>query len=228
MKKRKFIMKVSFIINIIIFLMTVLASIIMFTGFKFMEGEYVLESTKIGMFKFFTVDSNMFMGIVALIFAIKEFNILKGEELDIDAKFYILKLMATVGVSLTFLTVFCYLGPIAEGGIPCMIKNSNLFFHLFIPVLSILNFTLFEKTDKLKFRDSFLGVIPVLIYALFYLINVLIHIENGYVHPLYDWYWFVQGSIWQIVFVLPLMLIVAFIISLILWRGNKKKIHFTF
>ena len=52
------------------FIITVVASIIMFTGFKFMHTyENVLESTKIGMLRFFTVESNLLMGIVSLLFA---------------------------------------------------------------------------------------------------------------------------------------------------------------
>lgn len=176
--------KISLTINIIIVVLTIIASIIMFTGFKFMEGEYVLESTKIGMFKFFTVDSNIFMGIIALIFAIKEIKILKEKATYIPEKIYILKLMATTSVGLTFLTVFGYLGPIAEGGVPSLIKNSNLFFHLLIPLLSILNFILFEKTDKFKFKDTFYGVVPALAYALFYLINILIHVQDAKISPL--------------------------------------------
>ena len=65
--------KVSLIINTIIVLLTIFASIIMFTGIKITHGaEPILETTKIGMFKFFTVDSNIFMGIIALVFVIKE------------------------------------------------------------------------------------------------------------------------------------------------------------
>ena len=220
MKNRK--IKISFVLNITIFILTVLASIIMFTGFKFMEGEHVLESTKIGMFRFFTVDSNMFMGIIAIIFAIKESKLLKEEITEISVKMYILKLMATTGVVLTFLTVFGYLGPIAEGGTVSLIKNSNLFFHLVIPILSIFNFILFERTDKIKFRYSFLGAIPSLVYSIYYLINVLTHMKNGVVSPEYDWYWFVQGGLWQIGIVMPLMLGITCLISLILWRFNKK------
>ena len=135
--------KISLAINIMIVIFTVIACIIMFTGFKFMEGEYVLESTKIGMFRFFTVDSNIFMGIVALIFAIKEIKFLKGKTDEISTRIYSLKLMATVSVGLTFFTVFGYLGPIAEGGIFSLLKNSNLFLHLIIPVLSMVNFSIF-------------------------------------------------------------------------------------
>lgn len=215
-------LKISMVINILIFIMTVLASVIMFTGFKFMKGDPILETTKLEMLKFFTVDSNMFMGIIALIFGIKEFQILKGKKTEITRKMYILKLMATVGVVLTFATVFAYLGPISPGGIPSMLLNSNLFFHFLIPVVSMLNFVIFERSNKIKFRYTIMGVIPMFIYAIFYLSNVLVHMDNGKVAPVYDWYWFVQGGVWQLFIVLPLMIIVTYIISLILWRLNKK------
>ena len=73
--------KISLIINIIVVLLTIIASIIMFTGFKFMYGyEPLLETTKIGMLKFFTVQSNLLMGIVSLLFAIKEVKLLNQEK----------------------------------------------------------------------------------------------------------------------------------------------------
>ena len=220
-EKRK--IKISLTINIIIVLFTILASIIMFTGFKFMEGDLVLESTKIGMFRFFTVDSNIFMGIVAIIFSIKEIELIKDKITSIPSKIYILKLIATVGVALTFAIVFGYLGPIAKGGIPSMIKNSNLFFHLLIPLLSILNFIIFERTDKIRFKSTFIGTITAVIYGIYYLINVLIHMEDGRVSTIYDWYWFVQGGVWQAIIVIPLVLGITYAISVLLWRFNRVK-----
>lgn len=215
--------KISLVINLIIVLFTIIASIIMFTGIKIMEGEPILETTKLGMFKFFTVDSNLLMGIVSLIFVIKEKALLEGKIDEIPASLYIMKLVSTVGVALTFLVVFCYLGPIASGGLISLLKNGNLFFHFLIPLLSIINFIFFEQTDKLKFKYSFIGILTALVYAIFYLINVLIHIENGKVSPMYDWYWFVQGGLWQAIIVLPLMLVITYIISLLLWKFNRKK-----
>ena len=80
-------LKISLIINIIVVLFTLIASIIMFTGFKFMYGyEPILDTTKIGMLKYFTVQSNLFMGIVSLLFAIKEVKLLKGKIDDIPLK----------------------------------------------------------------------------------------------------------------------------------------------
>lgn len=214
--------KISIIINIVIVFLTIIASIIMFTGFKFMYGyETVLESTKIGMLRFFTVESNMLMGIVALIFAINEIKLMKEKIADIPTKIYILKLMATTAVGLTFFVVFAYLGPISTGGIPSMLMNSNLFFHLVIPILSIINFAFFEKTDKLKLRYVIYGLIPTFLYEIYYLGNVLIHIEEGAVSPTYDWYWFVQNGVWTAVIVAPMMLAISYIISLILWRLNN-------
>ena len=218
MKKNN--IKFSLVLNIIF---TIFASFIMFSGFRFMHGsEPILESSKIGMFKFFTVDSNLFMGIVALLFAIQEIKILNGKINNISKRMYVLKLMATTGVGLTFFIVFGYLAQIAEGGILSMIMNSNLFFHLIIPVLSMVTFILFEKTDKLSFKYSFYGLIPTVIYALYYLINVLVHMENFKVSPVYDWYWFVQNGVWTAVIVMPIILIITYIISLLLWILNKK------
>ena len=81
--------KISLCFNIIITILTIVATFIMFTGIKFMHGnEIVLETTKLGMFKFFTVDSNIFMGIVALIFSIYEIKLIKGKLNEIPTILY--------------------------------------------------------------------------------------------------------------------------------------------
>lgn len=211
--------KASLIINILIVLLTILASIIMFTGIKITHGaEPVLETTKKEMFKFFTVDSNIFMGIIALVFVI-----LQIKKQEITKNMYRLKLMSTSSVSLTFIIVFTYLGPISKDGIKSMLQNSNMFFHLIIPVLSIINFITFEKTDKLKLKDTLYGTIPTIIYAIFYMTNLLLHVENGKVSPIYDWYWFVQNGIKTAIIVAPMIILISYIISLILWKINKRR-----
>ena len=185
-----------------------------------MSGDgVILESTKLGMFKFFTVDSNLFMGIVSLIFLIYERKLIKGEIAEIPKGLYCLKLMATTSVMLTFVIVFIYLSPLV-GSIYKMIMNSNLFFHLLIPLCSLITFVFFEKTDKLSFKYSFLGIVPTFLYALFYLINVLIHMKNGTVSTQYDFYWFVQNGVWTSLIVVPIMLIITYIISFVLWKFN--------
>ena len=214
--------KIAMILNYIIFVFTVFASIVMFSGIKFMNGiEPVLESSALGMFRFFTVDSNILMGIVALIMAFKERKCLTTKSKTIPTIFYILKLVSTVAVTLTFIVVVLYLARISKGGMMSMLQNSNLFFHLIIPILSIITFCLFENTKKIKFIDILYCLLPISIYGIFYLINIFTHVENGIVSPKYDWYWFVQGGLHQVYIVLPIILFVTFVIIVILWIINK-------
>ena len=131
--------------------------------------------------------------------------------------------MSTTAVGLTFIVVFTYLGPITEYGIKSMVMNSNLFFHLVTPVLSMITFMFFEKTDKLSSKDTFYGIIPMLLYAIYYVINIIINVENGKVSPIYDWYWFVQNGAWTIIVVLPIIILITYLISFILWKVNKEK-----
>ena len=211
--------KIALILNSIITILTIFASIIMFTGIKITHGaEPVLETTKLEMFKFFTVDSNMLMGLTALLFTIIQIT-----KKEITKNMYRLNLMATTSVGLTFLVVFTYLGQISPGGIKSMLQNSNLFFHLIIPVLSIINFTIFEGTNKLKIKDTLYGIIPTVIYAALYVTNLLLHVENGTVSPIYDWYWFVQNGIKYAIIVAPMIILISYIISLILWKLNKRR-----
>ena len=213
----------SMIINLIIFAMVVFASIVMFFNIRLMGGsELVLESTKLGMFRFFTVQSNIFMGIVALLFAIKEYKLLKGNIDKISNKMYTLKLVATTSVALTFFVVFAYLGRISEYGIVALLMNSNLFFHLIIPVFSILVFVILERNKNISFKYTLFGMAPTFLYELYYVCNILVHMENNKVSPVYDWYYFVQNGVHTAVIVAPMMLLVTYIICLILWALNKK------
>ena len=214
---------VSFVLNIIIVLMVIFACIIMFTGIKFMHGhEIALEVSKIGMFKFFTVDSNILMGIVAMLFAIQQYKVIKKKQKDINKIYYALYLMGTSAVSLTFFVVFAYLGNISEFGLKALLMNSNLFLHLIIPVTSIISFIIFLRDNKLSFKYTLLGIIPTFIYGIWYLTNVLIHMEDGKVSPRYDFYWFVQQGVKSAIIVVPIIFIISYLISLALWRFNKS------
>ena len=214
-------LKISMLLNLIIVILTVIGTYCMLNGIEFMGHEDNLSATKIEMFRFYTVDSNVLMGIVSLLFLISEIQILRCKKEKVSRLLYILKLIGTVGTSLTFLTVVLYLGPISKNGMLSMFLNANLFFHLITPVLSIITFIFFENTDTLKFKDSFLGVSTMTLYAIFYVVNILIHVENGKVSPAYDWYWFVQNGVWTMIIVLPVMLFFTYLISFVLLKINN-------
>ena len=220
--------KISFIINILIVIMTIAALIISITGFKFMHGyEPSSELPKTQKFSYFTVQSNVFMAMVSLLFAIKEFQILKGTKKEIPSKYYILKMIATIAVALTFIVVFACFSFVTKGGILSLLKNSNLFFHLIIPVISIITYIFFEKTDNIKFKHTIYGLLPTILYEIYYIINIISNLKNGKVSPTYDWYYFLQNGVWTAIIVAPMMIGVTYVITLLIWisnRDNNEKI----
>ena len=132
-------------------------------------------------------------------------------------------MVATVAVSLTFFVVFAIFGFMSRGGHFSLLRNSYLFFHLIIPVMSILNYIIFEKTNIIKFKYVFYGLLPTFLYEIYYVINLLTNMKSGKVSMRHDWYSFAQNGILRAILVAPMMLGITFCLSLVIWRLNKKK-----
>ena len=221
-KKKNKKMFISFIINIILSVLTVNTIIMCITGFQFMKGyEPYPELFEVPIYSYYTVQASVFMGIVSFIFANKEYQVLKGRKKDIPLIYYILKMVATVAVSLTFFVVFFIFGFMARGGHLGLIRNSYLFFHLIIPIISILNFVIFEKTDIIKFKHVFYCLLPTFLYEIYYSTNLLLNMKDG-ITMKNDWYAFAQKGLLNTLLVVPLMLGITFCLSLAIWRLNKK------
>lgn len=211
--------KISLIINIIITILVILASIFMFTGIKFMPGNTLLEVSKISMLKFYTVDSNILIGISSLIFIIYEFKLLKQKIKEIPNKIYIFKFISTSAITLTFLITAIFLAP--QYGFYAMYNNNNLFFHLIIPLLSIITYIRYEHHLN-KYSYALYGIIPMFIYSIYYSSRVLIHLNDGGLTFKYDFYGFLQGNLNNIYIVIPVIYLVSYIIALFLIFFNKK------
>ncbi len=211
--------KISLIINIIITILVILASIFMFTGIKFMPGNTLLEVSKISMLKFYTVDSNILIGISSLIFIIYEFKLLKQKIKEIPNKIYIFKFISTSAITLTFLVTAIFLSP--QYGFYAMYNNNNLFFHLIIPLLSIITYIRYEHHLN-KYSYALYGIIPMFIYSIYYSSRVLIHLNDGGLTFKYDFYGFLQGNLNNIYIVIPVIYLTAYLISLFLIFFNKK------
>ena len=215
--------KIAFINNIIIVVLTIIALIIMLTNFKFMHiPETVVETTTLGRFKLFTIDSNILMSLSAFIFLIQQYKLMNNKIEEIDKKYYVLLLVSTTSVALTFIIVLFYLGHITPNGLLSMYTNKNLFFHGLIPLLAIINFIFFEKSNKINIKHTLLVFLPVLLYSLFYLINILIHMENNTVSYKYDWYHFLDGKITNLFITIPLIIGLTYLLGFTLYKLNKK------
>ena len=211
--------RISLILNIIIVLLVLIGTIFMFCGIKFMpESNLMLEDTKIQMFKYYTVDSNILLGIISFVLVLYEYKLLKEDILKIPKKVYILKFVGTASITLTFLTTLFFLTP--QYGFYAMYNNNNLFFHLIVPLLAIISYVFFEKHDN-SYKYAVFGIVPMFFYSIYYILNVIIHLKDGLMYK-YDFYGFVKGGIGSIVFVAVLILLVTFIFDIILYGINRK------
>ena len=211
--------KKSLIINSMITFFVMLAAIFMFLGIKFMPGKTLLEVSKIGMLKFYTVESNILMAISSFIFAIYEIKLLKKQIKEIPKKVYILKFVSTSAITLTFLITLVFLVP--KYGLYAMYNNNNLFLHLIVPVLAIITYILYEHHQN-EYRYAIYGIIPMFIYSIYYITRILINLNNGGLTFKYDFYRFLQGNINNIFIIAPIIYLVSYLISLFLIFFNKK------
>ena len=168
------------ILNLIIVIFTVIGIILMLTS-EAEEG--ALQSSGIENFKFYTVLTNVFCGIVASVFLV--FEILKKD----TEKIRVLKLAAVVGVAITFAVVAFMFGPIY--GFLQFYKRGNLFFHLLLPVTAMIEF-IAVKRRKMPFRYTVFAAIPTLLYAIGYLLNILINGIGGAWPDTNDFYGFLN------------------------------------
>ena len=117
-------------------------------------------------------------------------------------------------------TVF-FLAPKSTTTYFAYFMNSNFFMHFLTPLLCIITFAFFEPVE-FSFKKTFYGTCFMILYALFYIPNILLHLDNGKVLPEYDWYGFLFAGLNTIWFVIPLLLLITWLFSICLWYINKK------
>jgi hypothetical protein len=93
-----------------------------------------------------------------------------------------------------------------------MIEGKNLFLHTIVPIISIVAFLFVNAYHTVKFKTTFLAVLPVLIYAMVYLVSaIIIGEENG---GWRDHYRFEELMPWY--YILVIMLLFSFGIACLL------------
>lgn len=168
------------ILNILIVILAVTGIALMLTG-KPEEG--ALQASGFGNFKFYTVITNVFCGIVSLIYLL---CLLAGKGED---KMAALKLGAVCGVVITFAVVAFMFGPLY--GFPQFYKRGNLFFHLILPVTAMFEFIVVRRR-KIPFRYTVIAAVPTLIYGCCYMLNILINGIGGKWPDTNDFYGFLN------------------------------------
>ena len=201
--------KIDFIINILIFAFTIVGLVIMFTP-KGNDGS-LLSSSGLENLKYFTVLSNILCGVVAGIFLLQ-----KGR---CPSWLMTLKLAAAAAVMVTFLVVACFFGPIY--GYRALYLGSNLWFHLIIPLLGMIEFCLLD--GELPFRKTFLAGAPAFVYGCVYLGNILINGKGEWPHT-NDWYGFLNWGYGPAMIIFAVIMLTSWGMACLL-RGVGKAIQ---
>ena len=149
---------------------------------------------------FFTVDSNLLMGLISVSDMAFCGAVLRGKRRMIPVWQERLYYMAVVSVSLTFGTVMLFLGPLLGYG--AMFAGANLFFHLICPVLAILLFCGLHRGRYMPLWETLFALIPMALYGIYYTALLLIY---GIHYPETDWYGFAAGGMRTAPFVAALI-----------------------
>ena len=123
-------------------------------------------------FCMFTVDSNILAGLTMLLCIPYTVDGLRTGYYHLPDWVVVLMHVSVTAVSLTFLVSLFILAPVK--GFLLIFTGSRFFLHGVCPILSILTFCCFIKSHLIRFRESFLALIPVFLYAMVYLTMVVI------------------------------------------------------
>ena len=214
---------ISLMMNMAIIIFAVISEIESFRT-DVIRDEMWFGFTGIHSFRFFTVLSNFFVAIVAVIVIVRDIKNLVHDSYDYPTWLITLKHVATTAVTITFLTVLLFLAPsfaIAGKGYFTLLLGTHCYMHVLNPVLAILSYVFFESRHNINLKQSLYGLLPVAIYAAIYTTMVVFVGEANGGWP--DFYNFTFGGHnWVIPISATVMLAANFIISLLLSKWHNK------
>ena len=128
-------------------------------------------------FFFFTVQSNIFIIAMTLIFLINEIVQLITKKSFINQTFLFIKYVATVAITVTFLVFFTMLAPLM--GVDYLLSFNNFSLHAIVPILAIVDFILFDTDINLTYSNSLFATIAPISYVIFVYIGAIFKLQYG-------------------------------------------------
>ena len=122
-------------------------------------------------FCMFTVDSNILAGVAMLLCLPYTVDGIRTGYYHLPDWVVVLMHIAVTTVSLTFMVSLFILTP--AKGFVLIFSGSRFFLHGICPLLCIVAFCCFINSHLIRFKESFLALIPVLIYATVYVVMVV-------------------------------------------------------
>ena len=168
----------------------------------FIGTNSLLSSSGFTSLKYFTVLSNLLEAFACILLVLNH------------RRAHLFKYIAATSVSLTFLVVMVFLGPIF--GYPFMFKGTNFWFHLVIPVLSVFEFITLNQQTFTRKENTFV-VLPMLIYGIGYVVNIVVNGLEGN-----DWYAFMLWGYPVGILIFIIICSLTYLIGYILRDLNRR------
>lgn len=208
---------ISLILNVIIIISTVYAISLFFTT---TPDQGNMQVTGMEFLRFFTNLSNIFVSVASLIMSIFNIRNLRTGSNVFPKWTMLLKFTATISVSVTFITVVVFLGPMfmAMGQSYWVMFAGNCFFlHFTTPVIAIISILFFEKCETFEKKFAFLGLLPTVMYSIVYVVMVVFIGKDNGGWP--DFYGFTFGGKMYLV---PISLIAMYSLTILLSLAEWK------
>ncbi len=188
-------------------------------GMMMLLGGAMLSSIGLKSLRYFTVLSNLLEGLASLLLTIDLARVLRGKKERVSHGLFLLGHVGAVAVSITFWVVMCFLGP--RLGYLAMFKGGNLFLHLINPLLAIAAFFFLDHFDRVEKKELWFSLVPVLIYGIFYLGNVMINGVGTY-PDINDFYGFFFAGLPSAAMIYVVLLAASLLIGAVLRLGNGR------
>lgn len=129
---------------------------------------------------YFTIQSNLLIGAICLVFAVFDVMKLCGKAFVVPLWLHTVKFVCTVGITLTFVVFAVILAPVMLPAMPeYLYSASNIFCHNLVPILAILDWIFFEEKYPTKKYSFLFGTILPLYYLAFAMIGSVTGVDFG-------------------------------------------------
>ncbi len=196
-------------------------------------------------FTYFTVLSNIFILIMLLIFAYKDYvYIAKRRNIKYPNALYVIKFLATISITLTGVVFLTILAPLMPGGfISAYMADGagSLCLHLVMPLFALIDFLFFDLDYESDKSHVICSIIPPLMYVVFVVILSKMGVRWGNMYAPYNflnyhsevgWFGFDLSKMgWEsmgigVAYMIVILSIIFYLLGLLflkIRRKNKKK-----
>ena len=151
--------------------------------------DYGFDPDEVRVFRYFTTDSNLLAAAASVVLAVYE---IRGGKTKAAVVF---KYVGAAAVTITFLTVLCFLGPIS--GFHGVYSDEAFWLHMVCPLGFVVSFLFLDMRGmRLGVKDAVWALIPVAVYGAVYFIMTIAFGEDNGGWP--DFYVFNAGGMWPV------------------------------